>query len=141
VIADAASARAGDVPASRLPPPHGYGYLQLGATVGGTARVVQCFREKPDRPTAEDSSAPAGQVSVEQRHVRLRAATLLDCIRRYEPEIHAGLMRIAQAWDGPQQHQVLAEVYPGLKKISVDFAVMERASRDPQVTCSPCPCR
>jgi mannose-1-phosphate guanylyltransferase len=28
---------------------------------------------------------------------------------------------------------VLAEVYSGLKKISVDFAVMERASRDPQV--------
>ena len=62
-----------------------------------------------------------------------RAATLLDCLRRYEPEIHAGLMRIAEAWGTPKQQQVLSEVYPGLKKISVDFAVMEPASRDPLV--------
>lgn len=112
----------------------GYGYLQLGETVGGTARMVQCFREKPDGRTAEEFlRAGADKYLWNSGMFVWRAATLLDCIRRYEPEIHAGLMRIAQAWDGPQQQQVLAEVYPGLKKISVDFAVMERASRDPQV--------
>ena len=62
-----------------------------------------------------------------------RAATFLDCLKCYEPEIHAGLMRIAAAWGGPHQQKVLNEVYPGLKRMSVDFAVMEPASRDPSV--------
>jgi mannose-1-phosphate guanylyltransferase len=111
-----------------------YGYLQLGKAAGGTARVVERFREKPDAPTAEQFfTAGAKKYLWNSGMFVWRAATLLDCIRRYEPEIYAGLMRIAEAWGTPKQQQVLAEVYPGLKKISVDFAVMEPASRDPLV--------
>jgi len=111
-----------------------YGYLQLGETVSGTARVVERFREKPDAPTAEQFFvAGADKYLWNSGMFVWRAATLLDCIRRYEPEIYGGLMRIAEAWGSSKQQQVLAEVYPGLKKISVDFAVMEPASRDPQV--------
>ena len=68
-----------------------------------------------------------------------RADTLLECIRRYAPENHAGLMRIADAWDTPERQAVLDEVYPTLKKISVDFAVMEPASRDAAVTVAAIP--
>lgn len=109
-----------------------YGYLQLGETVSGTARVVERFREKPDAPTAEKFfTAGAEKYLWNSGMFVWRAATLLGCLRRYEPEIYAGLMRIAEVWGTPKQQQVLAEVYPGLKKISVDFAVMEPASRDP----------
>ena len=38
-----------------------------------------------------------------------------------------GLTKIADAWDTPQQEQVLNEVYPTLPKISIDYAVMEPA--------------
>jgi mannose-1-phosphate guanylyltransferase len=62
-----------------------------------------------------------------------RAATLLDCIRRYEPEIYQGLARIAEHWATPAREAVLAEVYPTLRKVSVDYAVMEPASRDRSV--------
>jgi mannose-1-phosphate guanylyltransferase len=111
-----------------------YGYLQLGEAVSGTARIVERFREKPDASTAEQFFAAGAEKYLWNSGMFVwRAATLLDCIRRYEPEIHAGLMRIAGVWGEPKQQQVLAEVYPGLKRISVDFAVMERASRDPQV--------
>jgi mannose-1-phosphate guanylyltransferase len=111
-----------------------YGYLQLGETVTGTARVVERFREKPDAPTATEFFAGGPEQYLWNSGMFVwRAATLLDCLRRYEPDIHAGLMRIAEAWGTPEQQQVLAEVYPGLKKISVDFAVMEPASRDPEV--------
>ena len=68
-----------------------------------------------------------------------RAATLLDCIRRYQPENHAGLLRIAAAWDSPRRRKVLAEVYPTLKKISVDYAIMEPASRDSAVAVAAVP--
>ena len=111
-----------------------YGYLQLGQPVSGSARVVECFREKPDAATAGRFFAAGAEKYLWNSGMFVwRAATLLDCIHRYEPEIHAGLMRIAAAWGGPTQQQVLGEVYPGLKKVSVDFAVMEPASRDPLV--------
>lgn len=111
-----------------------YGYLQLGETVSGPARVVERFREKPDAPTAQQFFASGGEKYLWNSGMFVwRAATLLDCLQRYEPEIHAGLMRIAAAWGGPHQQEVLSEVYPRLKKISVDFAVMEPASRDPRV--------
>ena len=111
-----------------------YGYLQLGKTVNGTARVVERFREKPDAPTAEQFFTAGSEKYLWNSGMFVwRAATLLDCIRRYEPEFHAGLLRIVAAWGTPKQQQVLNEVYPSLKKISVDFAVMEPASRDPLV--------
>jgi len=110
-----------------------YGYLQLGKTISNTARIVEHFREKPDAPTAADFFRAGPEKYLWNSGMfAWRAATLLNCIRNYEPEIHAGLMRIAETWGGPKQQQVLAEIYPGLKKMSVDIAVMERASRDPQ---------
>lgn len=115
-------------------PATSYGYLRLGAALAGDARIVEQFREKPDAATAKAyfDAGPSRYLWNSGMFV-WRAATYLDCLRRYLPESHAGLMRIADAWDTPRRDAVLAEVYPALKKISVDFAVMEPASRDPQV--------
>ncbi len=112
----------------------GYGYLQLGKPIDDSARVVEQFKEKPDAATAQQyfAAGPTRYLWNSGMFV-WRASTLLDCIRRYHPDNHAGLMRIAAAWDTPRRDAVLAEVFPTLKKISVDFAVMEPASRDPQV--------
>jgi len=112
----------------------GYGYLQLGKPIDESARVVEQFKEKPDATTAQRyfDAGPTRYLWNSGMFV-WRAATLLDCIRRYHPDNHAGLMKIAGAWDTPRRDAVLAEVFPTLKKISVDFAVMEPASRDPQV--------
>jgi mannose-1-phosphate guanylyltransferase len=115
-------------------PATGYGYLELGEEIGGGARLVRQFREKPDAETAKRffEAGPERYLWNSGMFV-WRAATLLDCIRRYEPEVSAGLTKIASVWEGPERSRVLAEVYPGLRKISVDFAVMEPASRDPLV--------
>jgi mannose-1-phosphate guanylyltransferase len=60
-----------------------------------------------------------------------RAQTLLECLRRFEPATAAGLARLTEAWGSAGQAAVLHEVYPTLRRVSVDFAVMEPASRDP----------
>ena len=111
-----------------------YGYLQLGQSIDESARVVAQFREKPDSATAHQyfAAGPTRYLWNSGMFV-WRAATLLDCIRRYEPANYAGLLKIAAAWPTPQRLAVLGEVFPTLKKISVDFAVMEPAGRDPQV--------
>lgn len=116
-------------------PAMGYGYLKLGGPIHDTARVVEEFREKPKVAATVRAYLKAGP----RRYLWnsgmfvWRASTLLDCIRRYEPAAHEGLARIAQAWSTPRQAAVLAREFPKLKKISVDYAVMEPASGDPQV--------
>ena len=44
------------------------------------------------------------------------------------------ITRIAAAWGTSKQQAVLEEVYPRLPKISVDYAVMERATQDERIT-------
>lgn len=123
-------------------PATGYGYLQLGAPMGDgvEARRVSQFREKPDEATAQNYfKAGPEQYLWNSGMFVWKAATLLDCIRRYEPQVFEGLNTIAGAWGTPDRAATLARVYPGLRKISVDFAVMEPASRDPKVAVAAIP--
>ena len=45
------------------------------------------------------------------------------------PESKKGLSEIAEAWGTPKQQETLNRVYPTLKKISIDYALMEPASQ------------
>ncbi len=121
-------------------PATGYGYLELADALADDARLVRQFREKPAADVARRYfEAGAGAYLWNSGMFVWRADTLLDCIRRYEPATYAGLQRIAEAWDTPARTEVLADVYPTLKKISIDFAVMEPASRDPRVSVAAIP--
>jgi mannose-1-phosphate guanylyltransferase len=122
-------------------PATGYGYLQLGEPLADhRTRVVAQFREKPDLATAREWFAAGPQAYLWNSGTFVwRAETLLDCIARYEPQVRAGLAAIVAAWDTPRRAAVLAEVYPQLRKISIDFAVMEPASRDPEITVAAVP--
>jgi len=110
-----------------------YGYLQLGHMFG-RANLVDRFCEKPDAATAQAfyEAGPRKYLWNSGMFV-WRAATFLSCLNRYERTIFEGLERIAERYDTPQRDEVLQKIYPTLKKISVDFAVMEPASHDPKV--------
>ncbi len=111
-----------------------YGYLELGQAIEGDARTVARFQEKPDEATARAYLAAGPQRYLWNSGMFVwRAATLLDCIRRYQPQCFAALERVGGAWGQAGQDAVLAEVYPTLTKLSVDFGVMEPASTDPSV--------
>lgn len=115
-------------------PATGFGYLELGSAIEGSARVVDQFREKPPLDVAEEYFRLGPERYLWNSGMFVwRAQTLLDCIRRYEPGVWEGLMAIAAAWDTSTQDEVLANIFPTLKKTSVDFAVMESASQDPSV--------
>lgn len=112
-------------------PATAYGYLELGEAIDGAARVVRQFREKPDALTAGRYFASGPERYLWNSGMFVwRATTLLGCLRRYEPGSLAALESIADAWDTPRRESVLADVFPRLRKTSVDFAVMEPASRD-----------
>jgi mannose-1-phosphate guanylyltransferase len=122
-------------------PATGFGYLELGEAIGpGGERRVARFREKPDAASAEAFvAAGPGKYLWNSGMFLWRAARFLELVERYEPEIAASISRIASTSgpevdpDGRRFARAIAEEYPKLKRISVDYGVMESASRDPEV--------
>jgi mannose-1-phosphate guanylyltransferase len=60
-----------------------------------------------------------------------RAQTVLDALAEHLPETARGLQQIVAAAPGPAREALLAEVFPTLEKISIDYAVLEPAAAEP----------
>jgi mannose-1-phosphate guanylyltransferase len=90
--------------------------------------AVEAFREKPDQKTAEQYVA-SGQYSWNSGMFVWRAKTILANLQRFLPDSVEPLRRIAAAWDSPAQEKTLQEWFPKLPKISIDYAVMEKADQ------------
>jgi mannose-1-phosphate guanylyltransferase len=112
-------------------PATGFGYVQKGAPteVRGVAEAAS-FREKPDLATAQRYLA-SGEYLWNSGMFVWRARTVLDALAEHLPESAAGLAAIVAAPAGSQRDAVLAEVFPTLPKISVDYAVLEPAAAVP----------
>lgn len=114
--------------------PHtGLGYIHRGEAAGvpsGRAGVhrVREFKEKPDKATA-DRYLESGEYYWNSGMFVWRADTVLDELAMHLPECHKGVTAVAEAWATPRRQTVLADVYPRLPRISIDYAVMEPASR------------
>lgn len=104
-------------------PATGFGYIQQGPALGGypTAARVRQFVEKPDAQRAASYLA-TGEFRWNAGMFVARAATLLDLLARWHPELADGLRRIAAEPDR------LEEVWEGLEKIAIDHAVAEPAA-------------
>jgi mannose-1-phosphate guanylyltransferase len=105
--------------------PHtGYGYLRRGPALPGYADVcaVAEFKEKPDRATAAEYLA-SGDYWWNSGMFVWRARTLLDQVAALQPHTYDLVTQLAA------EPERLAEIYPQLLKISVDYAVMEPVSQ------------
>ncbi len=107
------------------------GYIRCGQALEpqeGQSKIVsvEAFREKPDRDTAEEYLR-SGQYLWNSGLFVWKARTILDNLARFLPESIGPLDRIASAWGTPDQDIVLKEWFVRLPKISIDFAVMEKA--------------
>ncbi|SOD93746.1 mannose-1-phosphate guanylyltransferase [Blastococcus haudaquaticus] len=112
-------------------PATGFGYVQRGPAteVAGVAEAAS-FREKPDLATAQQY-LDSGQYLWNSGMFVWRARTVLDALGEHLPASADGLARIVAAPSGPDREAVLAEVFPTLPKISVDYAVLEPAAAEP----------
>lgn len=124
-------------------PATGFGYVERGAPVRDrkegdrvgvdgskvNANYVARFVEKPDLPRAQ-AYVQSGDFGWNSGMFVWKASTFLEALKKYKPESHEGLMKIQAAWGTKKARTVLEEVYPTLPKISVDYAVLEPASKD-----------
>ncbi len=111
-------------------PATGYGYVELGDVLDGQeARQTVQFVEKPDESTAQ-GYLESGNFLWNSGMFIFSASGFMSALESYLPESAEGLHAIADAWNGPNRLEVLQRIYPTLPKISVDYAIMEPASRD-----------
>jgi mannose-1-phosphate guanylyltransferase/mannose-6-phosphate isomerase len=116
-------------------PETGYGYIRIGAgSAGGVATVLK-FVEKPQRVTAEDFLR-AGDYLWNSGVFVLRRSTWYRALQRYQPDLHR-LAFAAVAGGQPDDvfFRVQREAFLACPRISIDYAVMEPASIDPEFRC------
>jgi mannose-1-phosphate guanylyltransferase len=133
VAADLAAERPSALITFGIPPTFpatGYGYIQRGSSVADRNGIgvfrVDAFREKPNPDLAEQFCA-AGNYLWNSGIFVWKARTILDQLERNEPAAAAAARRIALAWRRPDRMEVFRREYEPLPRVSIDFAVMEKA--------------
>ena len=110
-------------------PSTAFGYIEAGAPLADlpAGRAIARFVEKPDLSTAEKYVASGSHYWNAGMFIT-RADVLLGHLARLHPDLHAGLVTIAEAWDTPERAATLEETWPGLTKIAIDHAIAEPVS-------------
>lgn len=88
--------------------------------------TVEAFREKPDEKTAEAYLQEGGYLWNSGLFV-WKAETILAGLSKFLPASAEPLAMIQAAWDGPDRQKVLQKWFLKLPKVSIDYAVMEKA--------------
>ncbi|MGL6197042.1 MAG: mannose-1-phosphate guanylyltransferase, partial [Thermoguttaceae bacterium] len=93
---------------------------------GVTAYKVKRFHEKPTKETAE-KYIDSGNFAWNAGIFIWKARTVLDMFRRYEPELGERLDKIADSVTKNDFPEILNREFSEMKKISIDYAVLEKA--------------
>lgn len=109
--------------------PHtGYGYVHRGKPLGDGVYEILEFKEKPDLDTARDYVA-SGEYYWNSGMFVWRLPVIIEQIRKHQPEIDAGLRDVVADFDDASKADVVLVRFSSLQRISVDFAIMEKAER------------
>lgn len=108
-------------------PSTGYGYIRFDKGTSGVAKDVLEFREKPDAETAR-RYVESGEYAWNSGMFIWKASTILKHFQELLPDVYAGLLRIANAMGTPGEQDVIAETYPTIPSISIDYGIMEKSA-------------
>jgi mannose-1-phosphate guanylyltransferase len=113
-------------------PETGYGYIERGElsirAFNTRAFAVRRFTEKPELSVAEKYVA-SGKYLWNAGMFFWRASTFMESLRRFLPATHEALCQLAETIGTRRYNSTLERIYPKIENISVDYAVMEPASR------------
>ena len=108
-------------------PETGYGYIAaLDALEGSEICAVESFREKPSLEVAKEYLA-AGNYLWNAGIFVWNVSTIVESLRAFAPSIAAKMDQMAPAFFTDREAAVVGEVFPTCEKISIDYAVMEKA--------------
>jgi mannose-1-phosphate guanylyltransferase len=109
-----------------------FGYIHRGKAIEhkrGTAPafVVNSFKEKPFAEAAREFVA-SGEYYWNSGIFVWQAATIVEALRKQQPEMLSHLESIVAAWDTPDRAATFDREFTAIKGISIDYAVMEHAA-------------
>jgi len=120
-------------------PETGFGYVErMGASLdsnGFPVFAVRRFTEKPALAVAQEYVA-SGNYHWNAGMFFWRVSTFLDNLQRHLPKTHADLEKLAASIGTRAYEKKLRAIYSKLENISVDYAILERATQQsgaPQV--------
>ena len=112
-------------------PEIGYGYICVGEEVEKTDNITACvvknFTEKPDLETAKKFISEGNYLWNSGIFV-WSCRDILKALEKETPKLYNGLMRIKNSLGTLDKKEVVKEVFYGLEKISIDYAIMEKVS-------------
>src|SRR3954454_11733176 len=119
-------------------PATGYGYIHVGAPLpppeGGKAYKTTFFKaerfvEKPNFERALEY-VNSGQYRWNAGMFIWSFVTVTEGLQKHQPEMYAACQRWFKVAANPARlDKVLAKEYPEIKKLSIDFALMEKAQK------------
>ena len=108
-------------------PETGYGYIQINEKqVKDHIFKVMTFAEKPNFSTAV-RFLESGDFLWNSGMFIWRADSILNEIKKYLPDLFSGLDHIKARIGKPDYEDTLINIYGQLKKISIDYGVMEKS--------------
>ncbi len=112
-------------------PATGYGYIHKGEMKGSSSQTpaykVQKFVEKPDTETAQQY-LDSGEYYWNAGMFIWSVHSIYKSIEQFNPGLFASLNEIESlTHSGTSLENALADIYPTLEKISIDYSVMEKA--------------
>ncbi|MBK7227887.1 MAG: mannose-1-phosphate guanylyltransferase [Ignavibacteriales bacterium] len=110
-------------------PETGYGYIQIDdKAVSNNIHKVLTFAEKPNYATAL-RFVESGDFLWNSGMFIWRADVILDEIKNLMPDLYEGLVEIENSLSSTNFKEKLKTVYAQLKKISIDYGIMEKSSK------------
>ena len=116
-------------------PSTGFGYIQ-SENNDSDVKPVLSFKEKPDLKTAEEYIA-SGDYTWNSGMFVWKASVILGKFREFVPDIYENLIEIQNALGTEKEQETINKIYPNIRKISIDYAVMEPASKKNEVMVIP----
>ena len=111
-------------------PETGYGYIRRGAAIDRLGYAVDRFVEKPDAATAQDYLDDGGYLW-NGGIVCFSAGRLLEALERHAPDIASSAKVTAAALPSGDSRvvELPEQQFAAMPGISIDYALMEKASR------------
>lgn len=120
-------------------PSTGFGYIKYDPETAGDVKQVIEFREKPDETTAR-KYVESCEYAWNSGMFIWKASLILEKLKEFTPDIYEDLKTIGDAMNTPREQEVLHVVYPSIRKISIDYAVMEPCAAKGEVLVIPGDC-
>ncbi len=108
-------------------PETGYGYIQIGREIGDGILKVKTFTEKPNRELAE-VFLESGEFFWNSGIFLWKASAIKKALAEHAGDIYSIFEQGNGVYGTPAENDFIQANFPGCMGISIDFAVMEKAS-------------